>query len=77
MLCSFIHHGLSFVYFFNQDKDENYQLKARDNLVEIISNWHPNITIQLVDDHTPWVQGSVPSPLNERTIILVHHMRIA
>ena len=47
------------------EKDENYQIKAKDNLVEIISNWHPNITVNLVDDHTPWVQGSVPPPLNE------------
>ena len=47
------------------EKDEDYQLKAKENLVEIISNWHPNITINLVDDHTPWQQGSVPAPLNE------------
>ncbi|PIO39517.1 Cleft lip and palate transmembrane protein 1, partial [Aquarana catesbeiana] len=33
--------------------------------VEIISHWHPNITINIVDDHTPWVQGSVPPPLDQ------------
>ncbi|OCT66125.1 cleft lip and palate transmembrane protein 1 homolog [Xenopus laevis] len=33
--------------------------------VEIISHWHPNLTINIVDDHTPWVQGSVPPPLDQ------------
>ena len=31
----------------------------------MISHWHPNITINLVDDHTPWVKGSVPPPLDQ------------
>ncbi|KAK9508000.1 hypothetical protein O3M35_007754 [Rhynocoris fuscipes] len=31
----------------------------------IISMWHPNITINIVTDFTNWVQGTVPSPLNE------------
>ncbi|CAN8178151.1 unnamed protein product [Coccothraustes coccothraustes] len=30
--------------------------------VEVISHWHPNLTINMVDDHTPWVKGSVPPP---------------
>ncbi|CAF0939732.1 unnamed protein product [Brachionus calyciflorus] len=47
------------------DKTEEYQQKANENLVEIISHWHPNMTINLVDDHSPWVQNSVPAPLNE------------
>jgi len=33
--------------------------------VEIISYWHPNLTINLMDDQTPWVQGSVPPPMDE------------
>lgn len=33
--------------------------------VEIISYWHPNLTINLMDDQTPWVQGSVPQPMDE------------
>ncbi|XP_053552486.1 putative lipid scramblase CLPTM1 [Bombina bombina] len=33
--------------------------------IEIISHWHPNLTINVVDDHTPWVQGSVPPPLDQ------------
>ena len=33
--------------------------------MEVISHWHPNITINIVDDHTPWVKGSVPPPLDQ------------
>lgn len=47
------------------DKDEEYQLKAKDKLVEILSHWHPNLTINIVDDHTPWQSNQVPPPLNE------------
>lgn len=47
------------------DKDEEYQLKAKDRVVEILSFWHPNLTINIVDDHTPWVKNQVPPPLNE------------
>ena len=47
------------------DKNEEYQIKAKENVIEILSHWHPNLTINLVDDHTPWVKNSVPPPLNE------------
>jgi hypothetical protein len=30
-----------------------------------VSHWHPNITINLLDDHTPWQKSAVPAPLNE------------
>ena len=33
--------------------------------VEIQSCWHPNITINLVEDYTPWQKGGVPAPLND------------
>nr|XP_032829995.1 LOW QUALITY PROTEIN: cleft lip and palate transmembrane protein 1 [Petromyzon marinus] len=33
--------------------------------VEILSHWHPNVTINIVDDHTSWVKGSVPPPLDQ------------
>ncbi|KAL3320641.1 Cleft lip and palate transmembrane protein 1 like protein [Cichlidogyrus casuarinus] len=29
------------------------------------SHWHPNITINLIEDYTPWTKGSLPSPLAE------------
>lgn len=38
--------------------------------VEVISHWHPNLTINMVDDHTPWVKGSVPPPLDQCKDIL-------
>lgn len=50
------------------EKDEEYQAKAKENVVEIISYWHPNMTINLVDDHTPWQPNAVPPPLNECNI---------
>lgn len=33
--------------------------------VQILSHWHPNLTIALVDDHTPFREGSVPPPLDK------------
>nr|CAB3231737.1 cleft lip and palate transmembrane protein 1 homolog [Phallusia mammillata] len=32
---------------------------------EIISHWHPNMTINLVADLTPWSRGKVPAPLDQ------------
>ena len=32
---------------------------------DVISYYHPNITINLVDDHTQWVKGSVPQPMDK------------
>ncbi|XP_001602053.1 cleft lip and palate transmembrane protein 1 homolog [Nasonia vitripennis] len=32
---------------------------------EILSHWHPNLTVNLVTDQTNWVQGQVPPPLDE------------
>uniref|UniRef100_A0A1I8FTN5 Cleft lip and palate associated transmembrane protein 1 n=1 Tax=Macrostomum lignano TaxID=282301 RepID=A0A1I8FTN5_9PLAT len=29
------------------------------------THWHPNLTISLIDDHTPWTPGSLPPPLDE------------
>lgn len=31
-----------------------------------VSHWHPNLTVNLVDDHTAWVKGTIPPPLSER-----------
>nr|CAX73746.1 Cleft lip and palate transmembrane protein 1 homolog [Schistosoma japonicum] len=30
-----------------------------------VTHWHPNLTIHLVDDHSLWVKGSVPIPLDQ------------
>lgn len=32
---------------------------------EVLSHWHPNLTINIVDDHTAWSKGQVPSPLQD------------
>ena len=39
--------------------------------VEILSHWHPNLTINLVDDHTSWVKGSVPPPLDQCEFVMI------
>ena len=33
--------------------------------VEMISHWHPNLTINLVADQTVWTKGKIPSPLDD------------
>ncbi|XP_046388028.1 cleft lip and palate transmembrane protein 1 homolog [Ischnura elegans] len=39
--------------------------KAETLKEEIVSHWHPNLTINIVADQTRWVYGSVPPPLDE------------
>ncbi|PNF19201.1 Cleft lip and palate transmembrane protein 1 [Cryptotermes secundus] len=39
--------------------------KAETMKEEIVSHWHPNLTINMVTDQTNWIQGSVPPPLDE------------
>jgi len=41
------------------------QEKAEAGLTEIISHWHTNLTLNVVYDHTPWIPGQVPPPLDE------------
>lgn len=41
------------------------QEKAKTISEEIVSHWHPNLTLNLVTDQTNWVQGSVPAPLDQ------------
>ena len=43
----------------NTEQSEEDQAKAALGLTEIISHWHPNITINVVYDYTPWVPGQV------------------
>lgn len=38
---------------------------GKDMPVEIVSYIHPNLTVQIVDDHTPWTKGQVPQPLDQ------------
>ena len=39
--------------------------KADDKIVELQSHWHSNMTINLLDDQSPWTQGSIPPPLDK------------
>lgn len=41
------------------------QIKADTMKSEIVSHWHPNITVNVVFDQTAWTKGSVPPPLDE------------
>lgn len=47
------------------EQSEEDQVKAAAGLTEIISHWHPNLTLNVVYDHTPWIPGQVPPPLDE------------
>jgi len=40
-------------------------LLPNETRFEILNHWHPNLTINLVDDHTPWTKNGVPPPLDE------------
>lgn len=48
------------------DLTEEEKKKIEQNIRhEVLSHWHPNLTINIVDDHTPWQRGQVPGPLQE------------
>ncbi|XP_031770715.2 putative lipid scramblase CLPTM1 [Galleria mellonella] len=44
--------------------------KAETLKEEVVSHWHPNLTINVVTDQTSWMQGSVPPPLDEFIMFL-------
>nr|XP_018898247.1 PREDICTED: cleft lip and palate transmembrane protein 1 homolog [Bemisia tabaci] len=39
--------------------------KAETLKSEIVSHWHPNVTVNLVADQTAWSPATIPAPLNE------------
>ncbi|XP_059485713.1 putative lipid scramblase CLPTM1 [Neocloeon triangulifer] len=49
---------------------EEHQKKAETTKKEVVSHWHPNITVNIITDFTNWVQGSVPPPLDEYVVFL-------
>jgi len=50
----------------NTEATEEEQAKAAEGIKhEVFSHWHPNITINLVVDYTPWAPGQVPKPIDE------------
>ncbi len=45
-----------------------------DTVPDIISYYHPNVTVNLVEDYTQWAKDSVPQPLDKckwRTYVLL------
>lgn len=40
-------------------------LKAETIKEEILSHWHPNLTINVVYDYTAWTKGSIPAPIDQ------------
>ncbi|KAK5974830.1 Cleft lip and palate transmembrane protein 1, partial [Trichostrongylus colubriformis] len=49
-----------------QSKDDAE--KATKMNFEILNFWHPNLTINLVDDQTQWSEGSLPPPFDEAIV---------
>lgn len=47
------------------DKTPEEIRKSEIMTSEVVSHWHPNMTINLVTDQTNWVKGAVPQPLDE------------
>lgn len=48
------------------EKSLEEQEKIKNKISEeIISHWHPNLTINMIYDHTAWTEGAVPAPLDE------------
>lgn len=46
------------------EQSEEDQLKAAQVKYEILNFWHPNLTINLVNDYTAWTKGRCSLPLN-------------
>lgn len=47
------------------DKTPEQIEKAMIMSDEIMSHWHPNLTINVIVDQTNWMRGSIPPPLDE------------
>lgn len=47
------------------EKSAEEVAKAEIMTNEIMSHWHPNVTVNIVVDQTNWVKGTVPPPLDE------------
>ncbi|VDK42065.1 unnamed protein product [Anisakis simplex] len=47
------------------EQSEEDRKKADMIHFEVLNHWHPNLTINLVDDQTAWQKGALPAPLDE------------
>lgn len=52
------------------EKSADEVAKAEIMSSQIVSHWHPNLTINMVVDQTNWVKGTVPPPLDEYVTFL-------
>ena len=52
------------------EKSAEEVAKAEVMSSQILSHWHPNLTINMVVDQTNWVKGTVPPPLDEYVTFL-------
>uniref|UniRef100_A0A915IKK7 Uncharacterized protein n=1 Tax=Romanomermis culicivorax TaxID=13658 RepID=A0A915IKK7_ROMCU len=48
----------------SEQNEEDFK-KAEIMSAEILSHWHPNLTLNVITDQTNWIPGSVPPPLDE------------
>lgn len=48
------------------DKSDEEKMKIKNKIKEeVISHWHPNLTINMVYDYTAWTPGALPATLDE------------
>jgi hypothetical protein len=52
------------------EKSAEEVAKAEVMSNEIVSHWHPNLTINIVVDQTNWVKGTIPPPLDDYVTFL-------
>lgn len=52
------------------EKTAEQVAKAEVMSNEIVSHWHPNLTINIIVDQTNWVKGTIPPPLDEYVTFL-------
>ena len=48
-----------------QAETQNKKISNDTVELKVISYWHPNLTISLLDDQTPWPRNGVPQPLDQ------------
>lgn len=52
------------------EKSAEEVAKAKIMSSQILSHWHPNLTVNMVVDQTNWVKGTVPPPLDDYVTFL-------
>lgn len=52
------------------EKSADEVAKAEIMSSQIVSHWHPNVTVNIVVDQTNWVKGTIPPPLDDYVTFL-------